>query len=128
MSIKAQGHSAFFAGETKNPYLGGTLKHQFWKAGWNRARKGARPLTAANFAKVTTPTAHNSGNPQGKLLASTSGLISALKTFRETDKSYYVTYYGEGDKEIRISKEDPRRRIFSNMKAAEAWAMGVYHG
>ena len=70
------------------------------------------------------PTAHNSGNPQGKLLASTSGLIRALKTFRETDKSYYVTYYGEGGKEIRISKDDPRRRIFDTMEAAEAWAMG----
>ncbi len=63
-------------------------------------------------------------NPDKKLLASTSGMISALKTFRETDKSYYVTYYGEGDKEVRISKTDLRRRIFDNMRDAEAWASG----
>lgn len=63
-------------------------------------------------------------NPEKKLLASTSGLISALKTFRETDKSWYVTYYGEGDKEVRISKTDPRRRIFGNIDEAMDWATG----
>lgn len=64
-------------------------------------------------------------NPGKMLLASTSGTISALKTFRETAKSWYVTYYGEGDKEVRISKTDPRRRIFARMEDAEAWATGA---
>lgn len=63
-------------------------------------------------------------NPDKKLLASTSGMIAALKSCRETPKSWYVTYYGEGDKEVRISKTDPRRRICANMAEAEKWVSG----
>lgn len=159
MSIKDQGRAAFFAGETQNPYPGGSLKHQFWKAGWKKGQKDARPLTQADFRRtgVTEVTAFPSptgriipsqpeiqelpkpaakvehdeiveafkgGNPARKLLASTSGTISALKACRETDKSWYVTYYGEGDKEVRISKADPRRRICANMAEAEKWVSG----
>lgn len=64
------------------------------------------------------------GNPDKKLLASTSGTITALKSCRETTASWYVVYYGEGDKEVRISKNDPRRRVFDTLEAAEAWATG----
>ena len=64
-------------------------------------------------------------NPDKKLLASTSGAISALKAVRETPKAWMVVYYGEGDKEIRIPKDDPRRRVFDTMAEAEAWATGV---
>ena len=126
MSIKRQGWNAFFAGETANPFPGGSLKHRFWADGWKKAKKHLRPLVQADLL-TAKPAAENHavGNPGKKLLASTSGMISALKAFRETAKSWYVTYYGEGDKEIRISKTDPRRRIFDNMKDAEDWAMGV---
>lgn len=64
------------------------------------------------------------GNPGKKLLASTSGTITALKSIRETAASWYVVYYGEGDKEVRISKNDLRRRVFGTLEAAEAWAAG----
>lgn len=64
------------------------------------------------------------GNPGKKLLASTSGTITALKSIRETAASWYVVYYGEGGKEVRISKNDPRRRVFDTLEAAEAWATG----
>lgn len=69
-------------------------------------------------------TALPNGNPDKKLLASTSGIITALKSIRETAASWYVVYHGEGDKEVRISKNDPRRRVFGTMEAAEAWAKG----
>lgn len=67
-------------------------------------------------------------NPGGKLLASTSGTITALKSIRETAAGWYVTYYGEGDKEVRISKTDPRRRVFDTMEEAEQWASGEHPG
>jgi hypothetical protein len=152
MSIKDQGRAAFFAGVAlaDNPFKPtAPVRHRFWVAGWKKAQKDARPLTQADFAKRTvtgrTPSqpeiqelpkpaakvehdeiveVFKGGNPDRKLLASTSGLISALKTCRETPKSWYVTYYGEGDKEVRISKTDPRRRICANMAEAEAWARG----
>jgi hypothetical protein len=67
-------------------------------------------------------------HPVKKLLASTSGTITALKTARETAASWYVTYYGEGGKEVRISKNDPRRRVVDTLEAAEAWASGEHPG
>lgn len=151
MSIKDQGRAAFFAGVTltDNPFKPASASHSLWAGGWKKAQKDARPLTQADFTKRTvtgrTPSqpqlqdlpkpaakvehdeiveTFKGGNPDRKLLASTSGMISALKSCRETDKSWYVTYYGEGDKEVRISKTDPRRRICANMDEADAWVHG----
>lgn len=126
MSIKRQGWNAFFAGETANPFPGGSLKHRFWADGWKKAKKHCLPLKQSDLSPAkSAPAISEFGSAGKKVLASTSGMISALKTFRETAKSWYVTYHGEGDKEVRISKTDPRRRIFDNMQAAEDWAMGV---
>ena len=153
MLAKNAGHKAYYSKVNTNPHPVGTVNHTYWRKAWLAAqadfnKRLARKGTPARCKRVIVNTEsngflsptlrttqsqpevqsvskpHNAGNPGKKLLASTSGLISALKTFRETDKSYYVTYYGEGDKEIRISKDDPRRRIFDTMEAAEAWAMG----
>lgn len=62
--------------------------------------------------------------PKNPLLASKTGLISSLKTFRETPKAYYVTYYGEGDREVRISKSETGRKMFTNVDDAQAWIEG----
>lgn len=66
-----------------------------------------------------------SPKPVNPLLASKTGLISSLKTFRETEKSYYFTYWGEGDREIRMSKSEKNRKMFANVDEALAWIEGA---
>lgn len=112
---RQEGYDAAMARKplSDNPHPAGSLVHACWKDGWNTGQQ-----------RLDIESTLSSGNPDKKLLASTSGTITALKSIRETAASWYVVYYGEGDKEVRISKNDPRRRVFDTLEAAEAWASG----
>lgn len=61
---------------------------------------------------MTTPS-------KGLLLASKSGDITATKLIRETDCAWHLQIEG---RDVRVSKTDPRRRTFENMKDALEWA------
>lgn len=53
------------------------------------------------------------------ILASTSGLLSACRLVRETDKAWIINYNDKAfPKDVRISKDNPRQKLFENVDDA----------